>query len=102
MSWIISPNVQRKLATKHNVTRDEIEQCFMNHDGPYLTDEREEHATSPPTLWFIGTTDVGRQLKIVFVPEHGNLYLRTAFTPTRKQASVYCDAIARHPTRTHD
>ena len=47
MSLIISPNVQRKLATKHNVTRDEIEQCFMNHDGPYLTDEREEHATNP-------------------------------------------------------
>ena len=102
MSLIISPNVQRKLATKHNVTRDEIEQRFMNHDGPYLTDEREKHATNPPTLWLIGTTDVGRQLKIVFVPEDGNLYLRTAFTPTRKQASVYFGAIARHQTRTND
>ena len=48
MSLIISPNGQRKLATKHNVTKDEIEQCFMNHDGRYLRDEREEHATSPP------------------------------------------------------
>ena len=47
MSLIISPSVQRKLATKHNVTRDEIEQCFMNRDGPYLTDERAEHATTP-------------------------------------------------------
>ena len=102
MSLIVSPNVQRKLAAKHNVTRDEIEQCFMNHDGAYLTDEREEHATSPPTLWFIGTTDVGRRLKIVFVPEHGNLYLRTAFTPTSKQAGVYFDAVARDSKRTHD
>ena len=50
MSLVISPNVQRKLATKHNVTRDEIEQCFMNHHGPYLTDEREKHAADAPTL----------------------------------------------------
>ncbi len=102
MSLIISPNVQRKLTTKHDVTRDEVEQCFMNHDGPYLTDERESHATNPPTLWFIGKTDVGRQLKVVFVPEHGNLYLRTAFTPTRKQASVYFDATARHSAGTDE
>ena len=102
MSLVVSPNVQRKLATKHNVTKDEIEQCFMNHDGPYLTDKREKHATDAPTLWFIGTTDVGRQLKVVFVHEHGNLYLRTAFTPTRTQAGVYFNTIARHPTTTDD
>ena len=47
MSLVISPSVQRKRATKHNVTSDEIEQCFMNHDGPFLTDEREEHAANP-------------------------------------------------------
>ena len=99
MSLIISPNIGRKLATRHHVTQDEIEQCFMNCDGPYLTDEREAHATDPPTLWFIGETDAGRQLKVVFVPEHGNLYLRTAFTPTRIQAGVYFDAIDRHRTK---
>ena len=102
MRLIISPNVQRKLATKHNVTSDEIEQCFMNHDGAYLTDEREEHATTPPTLWFIGETDVRRRFQIVFVPEHGNLYLRTEFTPTPKQTDVYFDAIDRDSKRTHD
>ena len=47
MSLVISPSVQRKLATKHSVTKDEIEQCFMNHDGRYLIDSREEHATNP-------------------------------------------------------
>lgn len=94
MSLIISPRVRQKLATKHDVTREEVEQCFMNHDGPYLTDEREEHASDPPTLWFIGETDAGRELKVVFVPEHGNVYLRTAFTPTPGQARVYFDAIA--------
>ena len=50
MNLIISPRVSAKLTTKHRVTSDEIEQCFMNHDGPYLVDEREKHATDPPTL----------------------------------------------------
>lgn len=94
MSLIISSRIQQKLAAKHNVTRAEVEQCFMNHDGPYLTDEREAHATDPPTLWFIGETDTGRQLKVVFVPEHENVYLRTAFTPTPGQAGIYFDAVA--------
>ena len=99
MSLFISPEVHQKLATIHLVTQDEIEQCFMNHDGPYLTDAREAHATDPPTLWFIGETDAGRQLKVVFVPEHGNLSLRTAFRPSPIQAQVYFDATARHPDK---
>ena len=94
MDLVISPKVQQKLSAKHHVTKDEIVQCFMNRDGPNLIDEREDHATNPPTLWFIGETDVGRQLKVVFVPEHGNLYLRTAFSPTAYQAQIYFDAIA--------
>ena len=96
MNLIIPPKVLRKLTTRHLVTRDEIEQCFLNHNGPYLVDDREEHATNPPTHWFVGETDTRRQLKVVFVPEHGNLYLRTAFAPTQGQARAYFDAIARH------
>ena len=70
----------------------------MNRAGPYLTDEREQHATGTgaPTLWFIGETDTGRLLKIVFMleREHRNLYLRTAFQPTTKQEKDYFDTIS--------
>lgn len=94
MSLVISPGIHDKLKTRHRVKTQEIEECFLNHDGRYLTDEREEHATSPPTLWFIGETDTGRRLKVVFVHEHGNTCLRTAFEPTQRQARVYFDTIA--------
>lgn len=68
----------------------------MNRAGPYLTDEREQHATKTgtPTLWFIGETDTGRPLKIVFVIEHRNVYLRTAFHPTEKQKEDYFGTIS--------
>ena len=90
MALVISPAVRHKLSTKHDVTQEQVEECFRNHDdGTYLIDTREEHATNPPTLWFIGTTDVGRELKIVFVHEHGNLYLRTAYTANAKQKKIY-------------
>lgn len=102
MSLIISPGIQEKLKTKHRVKTQEIEECFLNHDGRYLADEREEHATSPPTLWFIGETDTGRRLKVVFVPEHGNTYLRTAFEPTQRQAKVYFDTIAAQDEEGHE
>lgn len=96
MALIISRKILRKINIKHNVTREEVEQCFMNQASRYLTDEREQHATGTgaPTLWFIGETDTGRLLKIVFVLEHGNLYLRTAFQPTTKQEKDYFDTIS--------
>lgn len=96
MALIVSPKIVRKINDKHNVTKDEVEQCFMNRAGPYLTDEREQHTTrtGAPTLWFVGETDTGRPLKIVFVLEHPNVYLRTAFQPTEKQKQDYLDTIS--------
>lgn len=67
MSLIISPRVREKLSLKHRVTEDEIVQCFANRDGRMLRDTREEHATDPPTLWFIAETDFGRLLKVIFI-----------------------------------
>ncbi len=82
MTIVISPTICVKLLTKHQVTPEEIDQCFANRNGKYIEDVREEHATNPPTLWFIAETHWGRKLKVVFVNENGNNYIRTAFEPS--------------------
>ncbi len=89
MAVIISEKIREKLALKHNVTPDEVEQCFANRNGKYLKDTREDHATDPPTLWFIAETDYGRKLKVAFVPKNGNDYLRSAFEPNSTELSIY-------------
>ncbi len=78
-----------------------VEASSMNRRNPYLEDVREEHATETgaPTLWFIGETDTGRRLKIVFVLEHRDIYLRTAFSPTESQTKDYFDTISTQPSR---
>jgi hypothetical protein len=48
MALIISSKVRTKLANKKPpVTKEEIEQCFVNRTGKYLLDIREEHAENP-------------------------------------------------------
>lgn len=60
MELNISDKVKQKLAAKHNVLVEEIEQCFCNREKGFLMDTREEHASDPPTQWFIAETDYGR------------------------------------------
>ncbi len=55
----ISGGVLDKLANKHQVERKEVEQCFRNINGPLLIDNREDHRTNPPTLWFLSYTNKG-------------------------------------------
>jgi hypothetical protein len=89
LSLIISPTILEKLETKHKVTRREVEQCFENLAGNYLEDTNEDHATDPPTLWFIAPTNRGRQLKVVFVFKDGNIYVKSAFAPSAKSVALY-------------
>jgi hypothetical protein len=89
MAIIISQKICDKIATKHNVTADEVSQCFANRRGRFLIDTREEHASDPPTQWFISETDYGRMLKVIFVPKDGNVYLRSAFAPAASELSIY-------------
>jgi hypothetical protein len=63
----ISPRIKKKLAEKHQVSEDEIKQCFQNFEGDFIRDTREEHQTEPPTWWFISETNRMRKLKIAFV-----------------------------------
>ena len=86
---VIAPDIREKLEKKHQVKEGEIHECFMNIEGPYLEDTDEDHATDPPTEWFLAETDRGRLLKIIFVFRDGNIYLKSAFDANEKSISIY-------------
>jgi hypothetical protein len=79
MNLTIKPSVLQKIIQKHNVTEEEVFECFYNRTHEFLTDEREEHKTSPITQWFMSETDTGRDLKVCFVKIGTELSLKTCF-----------------------
>lgn len=89
MTIVISPKVRDHIKEKHNVVELEVHQCFENRTGNLLFEPREKHRTNPQTLWFIAFTNKARLLKVCFVPEHGNQYLRTAYPPNDEELSNY-------------
>lgn len=89
MSLILSQKILEKLASKHGVNKDEVEQCFANRTGSYLADTREDHQSDPPTLWFIADTNYGRILKVVFVAKEGDVYIRTVYPPNDEELRIY-------------
>lgn len=89
MAIIISGKIEEKLETKHGVTPTEVYECFANRCGPLLQDTREEHATNPPTMWFLSKTHLGKELKIVCIVRDGDVYLRTAYPPNETEVSMY-------------
>ena len=86
---IASSSVLIKLGEKHGVTIREVEQCFENKCGVYLIDDREDHQTDPPTLWFIAPTNRDRLLKVVFIFIDGNVHIKTAFEPDGNEIAIY-------------
>ncbi|KXJ63088.1 ADP-ribosyl-(dinitrogen reductase) hydrolase [Achromobacter xylosoxidans] len=86
---VVTPKIRAKLEEKHRVQELEVMECFLNHDGKYLEDDREEHLTDPPTLWFVGETYRGRRLKVVFVCRDGSLYLKSAFEADDNAERIY-------------
>lgn len=89
MDLSISVRTKDKLANKHAVTENEIEQCFLNRTGKYLYDLREQHQTDPKTRWFIAETNHGRLLKICFIPKTGGAIIRTAYEPNTNEINIY-------------
>ena len=86
----ISKTIQTKLTVKHGgITADEITQCFANREKSDLIDTREDHQTDPETRWFISTTDYGRKLKIVYVFDSKNTYIKTAYAPNEEEERIY-------------
>jgi uncharacterized DUF497 family protein len=86
---VVSSAVLVKLREKHNVTVREVEQCFENKCGTFLEDDREDHQTDPPTLWFIAPTNRDRLLKVVFMFIDGNVLIKSAFEPNEVEGRIY-------------
>lgn len=89
MSLYISGDTLTKLQEKHGVTRKEVADCISNLEGPYVTDDRAQHQSNPPTYWFIAMTNNGRKLKIVFILDGDCIRLKTAYEPNEQELMVY-------------
>jgi uncharacterized DUF497 family protein len=85
----ISQRVLEKLCEKHKVDRREVEQCFSNKCGLFLCDDREDHQSDPPTLWFVAPTNKGRLLKVIFVFRDGYIDLRSAYDADANAQQIY-------------
>jgi len=85
----ISSAIQEKLLLKHRVSLTEVVECFENREGNYLIDNREDHRTDPPTLWFIAETNQGRSLKVVFIFIQGHIHIKTAYEPNEKETGIF-------------
>jgi hypothetical protein len=102
MAIVISDKVRRKLTEKHNVSEDEIRQCFVNGGDHFFRDNREDHQTNPPSHWFISETNQRRKLKIVFLarrveaPEGQKVQIeiKTAYPPNAEEIALY-DRLSR-------
>ncbi|RYE40784.1 MAG: ADP-ribosyl-(dinitrogen reductase) hydrolase [Hyphomicrobiales bacterium] len=94
----ISKGVLDKLAIKHQVDRRDVEQCFDNIDGPLLTDNREDHRSDPPTLWFLSRTNRGRLLKIAYIQRGLAVHLRTCYEPNQDEINIYLSNTKRRVT----
>lgn len=88
---ILSDVISQKLRIKHNLTAplSEITQAFANRTGNFLKDNREQHKTEPPTLWFIAETDFGRKLKVCFIEKEGKIFIRTAYYANNQEIRIY-------------
>ncbi len=89
---VVSPAIRDKLLDRHGVQELEVVECFLNDDvGKYIEDDREDHRTDPPTLWFVGETHRGRRLKVIFVNRDGNLYLKSAYDANDSVIRTYTE-----------
>lgn len=86
----ISPKILEKLEKKHNVSEEEVFQCFLNRTKGMLEDTRVCHKTNPPTFWFVAETTAGRALKIVFMQILGRKFeIKTAYEANNKEIEIY-------------
>jgi hypothetical protein len=92
MTLHISLKMRAKLAqADHNVTEEEIIQCFANRYRGFCTDSRPEHQAPLPTQWFVAETDYGRRLKIVFLHDvpSNRMDIKSAYPATDEVTRIY-------------
>lgn len=82
---IISPKIRAKIGdpSHGSVTEREVQECFLNRCGRVAEDDREQHRTDPPTRWFVSETHLGKLLKIVYVEDDENVYLKSAYPASK-------------------
>ena len=91
MRIIIYPLTLEKLKSKHGVSADEVEQAFWNREGVLAKEVRPHNQGHEDRLWFISTTDKGRELKVVFfidVDENAPVVI-TAYEPNDDEVNLY-------------
>lgn len=88
---IISPKIKDKIARDDHggVTEREVRECFMVWDHSFCFDQKEEHLTDPPTKWFVAESHVGRLLKIMYVDDGENVYLKSAYPATSDVKRIF-------------
>lgn len=93
MAIIISPSIAAKIGRQDHggVTEQEVRECFENHDGRLCWDSRPEHldGKGQPSPWFVAETNKRRLLKIMFVRDDGDLYLKSAYPATAVVHDIY-------------
>ena len=89
MIIIFTESTLAKLAKKHNVNQKEVEQCFVNREGGLLTDDREDHKTNPPTLWFVAPTNKNRILKVAYIQDGKEIIVKTAYEANMEEIRIY-------------
>ncbi len=90
---IISQKIREKIAGEDHgsVTEREVRECFMTWDGKYCEDPREQHQTQSGlrTRWFVCESHIGRCLKIMYVADDDNVYLKSAYVSTEDVKRIF-------------
>lgn len=93
MALIIPPGIAAKIAADDhgNVTEKEVYECFANHCGGYCYDTRPQHldGNGNPSPWFVAATNHGRLLKVMFVREGADIYLKSAYPATAHVQQIF-------------
>jgi hypothetical protein len=93
MAIIIPPGIAQKIAKPDHggITEAEVHECFDNHDGRLCWDSRPEHLDGQgrPSPWFVAETNHRRLLKIMFVREGENIFLKSAYPATQKVHDIF-------------
>ena len=88
---VATSRILEKILIFHGVDILEVEDAFNNWMGHALIDDRSEHKTKPPTVWFCSATSDGRILKIIGIPqrEHKEFVLKSAYEPEDWEIDLY-------------
>lgn len=85
---IWKPDVEEKLATKHRVSRDEVEEVFAN--APLITFVKKGRFQGEDVYAAWGRTDAGRYLRVFFIHKlSGDALILSARDMDKKERKYY-------------